>query len=203
MDARRQLRSATVRMGAGVLASLADLSLELGRERRAAAREARRARGQQLVGPRRWTSRRLHWHCGCTPLGNRPGPSLNAGRCSGRDKRRWVRIWPSLCRQPRRIRANDGELSRVRIRRWRARTNKCELSRTGLQSPCKRKVVSSILTGGSRKAASRQRSRSRSCRPSRCVASDAATDPRPCGRYAAKAADELVQQDQLSEPPPA
>ena len=58
-------------------------------------------------------------------------------------------IWPSLCRQPARITANNGELSRMRIRRWRACTNKCEPSRTGLQSPCKRAVVSSILTGGS------------------------------------------------------
>jgi DNA invertase Pin-like site-specific DNA recombinase len=38
--------NATGRMVAGVLASLAELELELGRERRAAAREARRARGQ-------------------------------------------------------------------------------------------------------------------------------------------------------------
>lgn len=37
--------NATGRMVAGVLASLGDLELELGRERRAAAREARRARG--------------------------------------------------------------------------------------------------------------------------------------------------------------
>jgi hypothetical protein len=78
-----------------------------------------------------------------------------------RRKRQWVRsrttksgtavplILPSLCRQPPRIRAKTSELSRMRIRRWRARTNKCEPSRTGLQSPCKRAVVSSILTGGS------------------------------------------------------
>jgi hypothetical protein len=58
---------------------------------------------------------------------------------------------PSLCRQPPRIRANSGELSRMRIRRWRSCTNKCEPSRTGIQSPCKRAVVSSILTGGSAK----------------------------------------------------
>lgn len=36
------------RMVAGVLASLAELELELGRERRAASREARRARGQAI-----------------------------------------------------------------------------------------------------------------------------------------------------------
>src|ERR1700726_1166192 len=40
--------NATGRMVAGVLASLAELELELGRERRAAAREARRARGQHI-----------------------------------------------------------------------------------------------------------------------------------------------------------
>jgi len=42
--------NATGRMVAGVLASLAELELELGRERRAAARQARRTRGQH---PRR------------------------------------------------------------------------------------------------------------------------------------------------------
>lgn len=40
------------RMVAGVLASLAELELELGRERRAAAREARRARGQHVGRPK-------------------------------------------------------------------------------------------------------------------------------------------------------
>src|SRR5277367_6352336 len=44
--------NATGRMVAGVLASLADLELELGRERRAAAREARRARGQSIGRPK-------------------------------------------------------------------------------------------------------------------------------------------------------
>jgi DNA invertase Pin-like site-specific DNA recombinase len=43
---------ATGRMVAGVLASLAELELELGRERRAAAREARRARGQHIGRPK-------------------------------------------------------------------------------------------------------------------------------------------------------
>jgi DNA invertase Pin-like site-specific DNA recombinase len=42
----------TGRMVAGVLASLAELELELGRERRSAAREARRARGQSIGRPR-------------------------------------------------------------------------------------------------------------------------------------------------------
>src|SRR5260370_11329976 len=44
--------NATGCMVAGVLASLAELELELGRERRAAAREARRARGQAIGRPR-------------------------------------------------------------------------------------------------------------------------------------------------------
>src|ERR1700758_1971543 len=44
--------NATGRMVAGVLASLAELELELGRERRQAAREARRARGQHIGRPR-------------------------------------------------------------------------------------------------------------------------------------------------------
>jgi DNA invertase Pin-like site-specific DNA recombinase len=43
--------NATGRMVAGVLASLAELELELGRERRTAAREARRARGQSIGRP--------------------------------------------------------------------------------------------------------------------------------------------------------
>jgi DNA invertase Pin-like site-specific DNA recombinase len=37
---------------AGVLASLAELELELGRERRTAARDARRARGQSIGRPK-------------------------------------------------------------------------------------------------------------------------------------------------------
>jgi DNA invertase Pin-like site-specific DNA recombinase len=44
--------NATGRMIAGVLASLAELELELGRERRATAREARRARGQSIGRPK-------------------------------------------------------------------------------------------------------------------------------------------------------
>jgi DNA invertase Pin-like site-specific DNA recombinase len=42
----------TGRMVAGVLASLAELELELGRERRTMAREARRARGQAIGRPK-------------------------------------------------------------------------------------------------------------------------------------------------------
>ena len=45
-------RTPQVEMVAGVLASLAELELELGRERRAAAREARRARGQHIGRPK-------------------------------------------------------------------------------------------------------------------------------------------------------
>ncbi|MUL49271.1 recombinase family protein [Mycobacterium sp. CBMA293] len=44
--------NATGRMIAGVLASLAELELELGRERRSAAREARRSRGQAIGRPK-------------------------------------------------------------------------------------------------------------------------------------------------------
>jgi DNA invertase Pin-like site-specific DNA recombinase len=44
--------NATGRMVAGVLASLAELELELGRERRSAAREARRTRGQAIGRPK-------------------------------------------------------------------------------------------------------------------------------------------------------
>src|SRR6202035_2735644 len=44
--------NATGRMVAGVLASLAELELELGRERRLAARAARRARGQHIGRPK-------------------------------------------------------------------------------------------------------------------------------------------------------
>ncbi|CAN5577338.1 recombinase family protein [soil metagenome] len=44
--------NAAGRMIAGVLASLAELELELGRERRTASREARRARGQAIGRPK-------------------------------------------------------------------------------------------------------------------------------------------------------
>ena len=44
--------SASGRMVAGVLASLAELELELGRERSAAARDARRPRGQSIGRPK-------------------------------------------------------------------------------------------------------------------------------------------------------
>lgn len=48
--------NATGRLVAGVLASLAELELELGRECRAAAREARRALGQAIGRPKALTS---------------------------------------------------------------------------------------------------------------------------------------------------
>jgi DNA invertase Pin-like site-specific DNA recombinase len=71
--------NATRRMVAGVLASLAELELELGRERRAAAREAVGHAGSTSGGPRRSTSRRRRWHAGCTAAANRaarlPQPS--------------------------------------------------------------------------------------------------------------------------------
>jgi DNA invertase Pin-like site-specific DNA recombinase len=44
--------NASGRMVAGVLGSLAELELELGRERRTAARDARRARGQSIGQPK-------------------------------------------------------------------------------------------------------------------------------------------------------
>jgi DNA invertase Pin-like site-specific DNA recombinase len=47
--------NASGRMVAGVLASLAELELELGRERRTAARDARRARGQSIGRPKALT----------------------------------------------------------------------------------------------------------------------------------------------------
>src|SRR6201997_1757216 len=50
--------NATGRMVAGVLASLAELELELGRERRTAAREARRARGQHIGRPKALDNRK-------------------------------------------------------------------------------------------------------------------------------------------------
>jgi DNA invertase Pin-like site-specific DNA recombinase len=58
--------NATGRMVAGVLASLAELELELGRERRTAAPDARRARGQSIGRPKALTdekaglARRMH-----------------------------------------------------------------------------------------------------------------------------------------------
>ena len=72
--------NATGRMVAGVLASLAELELELGRERRAAAREATEGtRAARSGDPRRLTSRKLLWRSGCTLVVSRrarlPTPS--------------------------------------------------------------------------------------------------------------------------------
>lgn len=70
---------------AGVLASLAELELELGRERRAAAREARRARGQAIGRPkvldafRAALAQRMH-ESGEPTAGRRPISTLC---CSG------------------------------------------------------------------------------------------------------------------------
>src|SRR5271170_5290033 len=58
--------NAAGRMVAGVLASLAELELELGKERRTAARDARKARGQSIGRPKALTdsktalARRMH-----------------------------------------------------------------------------------------------------------------------------------------------
>ena len=51
--------NATGRMVAGVLASLAELELELGRERRAAAKAARKARGMPIGRPRKLSPDKL------------------------------------------------------------------------------------------------------------------------------------------------
>ena len=51
--------NATGRMVAGVLASLAELELELGRERRAAAKAARKARGLPIGRPRKLSEAQL------------------------------------------------------------------------------------------------------------------------------------------------
>jgi DNA invertase Pin-like site-specific DNA recombinase len=64
--------NATGRMVAGVLASLAELELELGRERRAAARQARRARGQHIGRPKALDERKPLWLCACMQAANRP-----------------------------------------------------------------------------------------------------------------------------------
>jgi hypothetical protein len=61
---------------AGVLASLAELELELGPERRTAARDARRARGQSIGRPKALTNEKAAlWRGGCTTAESRPAPS--------------------------------------------------------------------------------------------------------------------------------
>src|SRR6185369_14565494 len=80
--------NATGRMVAGVLASLAELELELGKERRTAARDARRARGQSIGRPKALTDENAALHVGCTTAASRPRRLL----------RPWA--WPSY-RLPR------------------------------------------------------------------------------------------------------
>ena len=72
--------NATGRMVAGVLVSLAELELELGRERRAASGMREGHAASPLVGPRRWTSRRSHWRSGCARAVSRraQSPKLSA-----------------------------------------------------------------------------------------------------------------------------
>jgi hypothetical protein len=82
---RRTLRAAMV---AGVLASLGELELELGKERRTAARDARRARGQSIGRPKALTDENAALHVGCTTAASRPRRLL----------RPWA--WPSY-RLPR------------------------------------------------------------------------------------------------------
>ena len=67
--------NATGRMVAGVLASLAELELELGRERRSAARKPVGHAASTSDDPRRLTRRKPLWHSGCMPAENRPAPS--------------------------------------------------------------------------------------------------------------------------------
>ena len=84
--------NATGRMIAGVLASLAELELELGRERRAAAREARRARGHAINDPRRSTNPRPHARGARTPAVNRSRRSLPRLPSA---VRRCIACWPN------------------------------------------------------------------------------------------------------------
>lgn len=67
--------NATGRMVAGVLASLAELELELGRERRLAAREARRVRGQHIGRPKALDNAKSIWRGACMPVVSRPARS--------------------------------------------------------------------------------------------------------------------------------
>lgn len=71
--------NATGRMVAGVLASLAELQLELGRERRAVAREARRARGQAIGRPKVLEPQKSLWRSGYTLAVNQQPPSWQRG----------------------------------------------------------------------------------------------------------------------------
>ena len=80
--------NATGRMVAGVLASLAELELELGRERRAAAREARRARGQAIGRPKALDKSKAalarRMHTSGEPVSTiAPRSALAVRRCTG------------------------------------------------------------------------------------------------------------------------
>jgi DNA invertase Pin-like site-specific DNA recombinase len=75
--------NATGRMVAGVLASLAELELELGRERRAAALKHVGHEGSTSVDRRRSTLRKRHWRSGCTQVANQSPPSLARSALAG------------------------------------------------------------------------------------------------------------------------
>jgi DNA invertase Pin-like site-specific DNA recombinase len=95
--------NASGRMVAGVLASLAELELELGKERRTAARMRVAHAASSLGVPRRSTSRKWRWRSGCMRAVNRRDPDLEpmpltlassqvngylpGSRCSGGDLR--------------------------------------------------------------------------------------------------------------------
>ena len=57
-------------MVAGVLASLAELELELGHERRAASRAARKARNITIGRPKALDATRPRWHGACVTAVN-------------------------------------------------------------------------------------------------------------------------------------
>ena len=63
--------NATGRMVAGVLASLAELELELGRERRPPHAKHAGHAARTSDDPRHSTSPRPHWRAGCMPAANR------------------------------------------------------------------------------------------------------------------------------------
>ena len=89
--------NATGRMVAGVLASLAELELELGKERRIGIAGRAAARGQSIGRPRRWTSRRWRWPNGCMPAVNP----------RARSRRRWALAGqPSTGRSRKTLRAS-------------------------------------------------------------------------------------------------
>jgi DNA invertase Pin-like site-specific DNA recombinase len=68
--------NAAGRMIARVLAGLAELELELGRERRAVARDARRTRGQHIGRPKALDKKKAALACACMQAANRRALSL-------------------------------------------------------------------------------------------------------------------------------